>query len=382
MLLINIFEKIEDKRINRKKLYPLIEIIVVAIGTILCGGETYVDMNLCGNGKIDFFKKILPFKNGIPSEDTFERVFKLINPKQLQGYFSEWVEKVKKHLEKNISDGDKKQVAIDGKTIRGSKIKGKNALQILSAFATEYGLAIGSKAIEKEKNEITEIPNLLRLLELEGTIITSDAIACQTDIVNQIVEQNGDFVITLKGNQGNLHDDVKTFFNLEKDSLLTPNNHCEIIDKDHGRIEKRNYFFTSNIGWLIQRNPEWTAIKSIGSVTSTRIVDGKTTVETRFFISSLTGNVSTFANAVRDHWSVENCLHYLLDVVFREDNSRVRDKIAAENLNTVRKIALNLLVLSQQSPQEKPKKKLSKRSMRVKAAYDNTYLESLFLRLF
>ncbi len=371
---ITIIQKIEDPRIDRMKLYPLDEIILVAIATILCGGEGYADMHVFGEAQLEFFKTILPFENGIPSQDTYERVFKIINVKAFQECFNEWTLSLKQRNQ-DIQDVPK-MIGIDGKTLVGNRSKLSAPLHLVSAWASGNRCVLGSSAVSEKSNEITAIPEVLKILSLQGAIITIDAMGCQKAIVNQIIDQGADFVIALKGNQGNLYDDVRSFFEIEE-----KNNFKDIelqrtttTEKDHGRFEKREYAMCSEIDWFKQRNPGWENINSIGFVDSTRTIDDKTTKERRYYISSLTCNVELFAKSVRSHWGIENSLHWVLDVVFREDDCRVKNKNAAENLAIMRRTAVALLV--------KDTSKLSKRSRRLKAGWDNRYLKKLLLQDF
>jgi predicted transposase YbfD/YdcC len=372
---ISIIKKIEDPRIDRLKLYPLDEIILVAIATILCGGEGYADMHTFGNSQVDFFKTILPFKNGIPSEDTYERVFKLINAKAFQECLNEWIMTLQ-NLKKDGTGDDRRMIGIDGKTLKGSRSKLAKPLHMVSAWASDNRCVLGSRAVDAKSNEITAIPEVLKMLSLENAIITMDAMGCQKSIVNQVVEQKGDLVIALKGNQGNLHDDVKSFFEIEEKNDFKDVVVQKIVttEKDHGRFEKREYALCCNVEWLKQRNPGWDKINSIGFVNSSRTIGEITTHERRYYISSLRGDVKLFAKATRSHWGIENSLHWVLDVIFREDDCRIRDKNAAENFALMRRTAIFLLAADPS--------KLSKRSRRLKAGWDNRYLKKLLLQDF
>lgn len=364
-VVINFFQKIEDPRIDRNKLYPLCEILLVAFATILSGGETYVDMKDFGTAKLDFFKTLLPFENGVASEDTFERVFNILHPSKLEGIFTELAEYLQKETEY-------KSIAIDGKTLRRSRAEDRRPLHIVSAWASHNKLILGCKAVEDKSNEITAIPEVLKLLSLKGATVTTDAMGCQTEIAQQIIDQKGDFALAVKENHANLHDDLKTFFDVE-----TKANNPQIInhttlDKDHGRLEKREFGLCSKITWLIGRNPQWNMVKSIGFVTSTRITKTKNTTETRYFIVSYKNDIARFAQDVRHHWSIENSLHWVLDVTFHEDYSRVRNKNAATNLAIIRRLAI-----SKYEKDATPKR--SKRRKRLLAGWDDQYLKTLLI---
>lgn len=365
LVIISIFKPVEDPRIDRNKLYPLDEILLVAFATILCGGNSYVDMRDFGNSKLKFFKTFFPFKNGIPSEDTFERVFSLLDPKQFEQCFVEWVNYLQKNEINEI-------VAIDGKTLRRSGTTDKKPLHMVNAWACRNRLVLACKATEEKSNEITVIPEILKLLCLRNVTVTMDAMGCQTTIAKQIIDQNGDFVISLKGNQGNLHDDVKTFFELENPEKNSAIQLHQNITKDHGRVESRLHGFCTKVEWLRKLHPHWRMINSIGFVKAGRKLKEKCTQETRYYISSLKKDVLKFAEAVRLHWGVENSLHWILDINYSEDYSRVRNKNAAINLAILRRIAINKFEA------EKTLQR-SKRRKRLLAAWDQDYLKTLLL---
>lgn len=373
-MFMNTFQELVDPRIDRKKLYPLQEVLLVALATILCGGETYDDMRLFGVSKLAIFKTLMSFKNGIPSKQTFERVLELLNPKEFQQCFSVWVSNLTRECPDVIS--------LDGKTLKGSAkpSRGIKPLHIVEAWATKNRLVLGNCVVDEKSNEITAIPKVLRLFSLKGSIVTIDAMGCQTSIAQQIVNQEGNFIISLKGNQGLLHEDVKTFFKLEAKNNFkdVPVDLYKTAEKDHGRIEIRKYGFCSQVDWLKKNHPQWSMIQGIGFVTSTRIIGNKETEETRYYISSLNSDVQTFAHAIRSHWGIENSLHGVLDITFSEDSSKIRHKRAAENMAIIRRIGVNLLELSKSHTVEK----ISKKGMRLKAGWDDTYLKSVLTQQF
>jgi predicted transposase YbfD/YdcC len=360
LVLMTIFKHIEDPRIDRNKLYPLDEIILVAFATILSGGETYVDMHDFGTSKLAILRELLPFSNGVPSEDTFERVFSILNPKQFVECFAEWVNYIREKNNENV-------ISIDGKKLRRSGSKTQRPLHVINAWAHQNRLVIGCLPVDSKSNEITMLPEILKLLSLKKTTVTLDAMGCQLSVTHQIVDAGGDFAISLKGNQGSLHEDVKLFFEEEKtaDNIET---YRADTEKNHGRIEMRSYGLCTKIAWLKKRHPQW-PIKAIGCATAIRIIGDKKTSETRYFILTLT-DVQKFAHAVRAHWEIENALHGVLDITFHEDNSRVRDRNAATNLAIIRRVAVNIL--------EKDKTpKRSKRRKRLIAGWDDSYLKSM-----
>lgn len=365
LVIVKIFNEVEDPRIRetKNKLYPLEEILLIAFATLLSGGENYEDMHNFGKAKLEFFKTLLPFKNGIPSPDTYERIFGLLNPKQFEKCLSEWA----KHLELNY---DEEIISIDGKTARRSGSKGIKPIHMVNAWANKNKVVLSCKAVSEKSNEITAIPEVLKMLSLKGVIVTTDAMGCQHTLANQIVDEGGDYVFALKGNQGTLHDDVRTFFELEKNNLNIALH--QTIEKDHGRIEKRKYGFFSDITWLKKMHPSWHTINGIGYVESKRTIADKTSEETRYFIISKDLGVVKFATAVRTHWGVENSLHNFLDVTLHEDYSRVRNRNAAVNISIMRRMAVNKIG-------EKKDPKRSKRTMRLVAGWDNDYLKSLLI---
>lgn len=367
IIFINIFKNITDSRIERKKLYPLTEILLVAFATILGGGETYTDMEDFGNAKLETLKELSDFKNGIPSEDTFARVLELINPKEFQKVFMEWVATLMQQNETII--------AIDGKTVRrsGSPTNKTKPLHLLHAWAANNRLTLGFQKVDEKSNEIKAIPEILKLLSLKGATVTIDAMGCQTAIAQQIVDQGGNFLLSLKGNQGNLHKDIKFFFESDQNDKNIIKFTTE-SKKGHGRIEKRTYGLYTKINTFKQLHPQWSMLESIGFVSLKRIIGTKTTEETRYYISTLT-DAQKFAEASRKHWGVENSLHWVLDVVFHEDDCRIRAKNAVENIAIIRRAALNLITLDTVS-------KRSKRLKRLKAGWDDEYLKKVLTQQF
>ena len=372
---IQIISNIKDPRINRNKLYPLEEILFVAFCTILAGESGYIDMNYFGTNKLRMLKRVFPFQNGIPSEDTFERVLKLVNVGAFNKCLSEWARSIaaqlkEKRMKKN--DPETTYIAVDGKTLRGSAkpSKKKSALQLVNAFANEEQLVLASTAVPENANELSAIPNTLRLLELKGAIVSLDAMGCQTKIAQQIIEQGGDFVFALKGNQGELHDDVKGLFEYGRKQKFRGfkklERHDDPCEKGHGRIEKREYVLSADTDWLKERHPHWSMVNAIGYVQGTRTIGAKTTVEIRYYITSLKKDVKKVAKAIRKHWGIENSAHHVLDVTFGEDDCKVRDRTAAQNIATMRRMAMNLL-------RQDDSGLSMKRKMR-KAAMDDDYL--------
>lgn len=358
------FLGIEDPRIDRTKRHNLIDIMTIAIIAVICGADGWVAVETYGCAKYEWLKTFLELPNGIPSHDTFARVFAQINPQQFQECFLCWMKSIQK-----ITEGE--VVAIDGKTLRGSydSSSEQSAIVMVSAWATTNKLVLGQVKVDDKSNEITAIPELLKVLELSGCIVTIDAIGCQKEIVKLITEQDADYVITLKKNQGNLYDEVEKLFQSGRSTDFQGIEHSTYKTDEigHGRHEIRHYVMLSQIQSLLNPDSVWSNFNSVGMVESVRLLAGKTTVETRYFISSLKDNAEQFGNSIRSHWGVENSLHWLLDVALREDDCRIRKDNAPQNFAILRHIAVNLLT------QEKRVKRGIKNKQFL-AAMDNNYL--------
>jgi predicted transposase YbfD/YdcC len=329
-------------------------------------------MEWFGRAKEKWLRKFLELPFGIPSHDTFRAVISRIDPHKFSECFISWAAAIHE-----ITNGE--VIALDGKTLRRSfdKATGQNALHIVSAWATGSGMTLGQVRVDKKSNEITAIPKLLELLEIKGCIVTIDAIGCQKDIAEKIIDKGGDYVLCLKGNQSGLHEDVKWFFEEIERSGFGDLEHryFESVEKDHGRIEIRKCWMVEAdaITWLGEQGHAWKGLKSLAAIKAERRIDGKIATETRYFISSLTGSAEQLAMAARGHWGIENSLHYVLDVTMNEDKNRIRKDHAPENLAILRKIAINSIKRESSSP------KSSVRSRIKKAGWDDSYLEKILV---
>ena len=358
------FGILSDPRIDRSKLYPLTEILFVVLSGSICGAESWRDFVLFGKEKLDFMRQYYPFENGIPSKNTFARVLAALDTESFKRCFIEWV----KSLQAILSD----VIAIDGKTLCNSidEAFGRSAIHMVSAFATGARLVLAQQKVDEKSNEITGIPKLLDLLDLKGHIITIDAMGTQKAIAKQIHDKEGHYVLALKGNQGTLNEDVRLFLEAEfkKQSSTSIDDRYEEADKGHGRIEMRRCVVSSQIDWLTQKE-QWAGLKTIAMIEEVQEIKGKTSTEHRFFISSLSADAKQIASAVRAHWLIENGLHWTLDVVFNEDNSRVRKDNAGENIAIIRHITLNML-----NNAKKSFKNVGLKALRKKAGWGNETL--------
>ncbi len=360
--LLTILGEVPDPRVARTREHDLVELLVIALCTLLCRGESFYDMEEFARVRLAWLRTFLTLGGGVPSHDTFNRVFQALDPKRFADSLSRWTQSVRTVLGGEV-------VALDGKSVRRALNAGEDARMIVSAWATESGLLLGQRKTRDKSNEITVVPELLRALELAGCIITADAMHCQKNIAKEIREADADYVLALKGNQPAAYGEIKAFLDdavRRKEPTLA---FVETTDKGHGRVEVRRYWQTEQIGWFADR-AKWEGLRSVAVVESVREVKGQPSVERRYYLSSLPVDVAKLARAVRGHWKIENQLHWVLDVVFGEDQSRARTGHAAENLAATRRVAINLL------RQDKENKR-SLKSQRLRATLDPDYLRQL-----
>lgn len=369
-LLLGCFNELKDPRtMKHSSRHLMIDILMLTIVAVICGAESWVAVERFGDSKQEWLKGFLELPNGIPSHDIIGDFFSRLNAKSLQECFLKWVNRLF-----DFSGGE--IIAVDGKTLCHSYDTARNrpAIHMVSAWACRNNLVLGQFKTDEKSNEITAIPELLKLLDLQGNIVTIDAMGCQKKIAEQIIGQGGDYVFNLKDNQPTLHEDVRLFIESYVDGKRlekTVFDKYEVIDGDHGRIETRRYWVTEDITWLAQIK-DWCGLKSIGMVEyeSVKKATGKVEVERRYFISSLKAKAKPFAEAVRMHWGIENGLHWCLDVGFNEDACRVRKDYAPENFAVIRHIALNLL-------KNEKTAKVGIKNKRLMAGWDTAYLAKL-----
>jgi predicted transposase YbfD/YdcC len=361
---LSFFKEMPDRRQAGKVVYPLDEILLLCLLAVLAGAEAFTDIARFGEKKIELLRRFRPYENGTPSHDHLGDIFATLDSSAFRRCFVAWVAALIKTKAEVI--------AIDGKTSRRSYQKrgAKEPIHMVSAFAARQRLVLGQVKVDAKSNEIVAIPALLNLLSIEGAVVTIDAMGCQRDIANKIIAKKADYILALKGNQGTLHDDVRVFAAEQKakDFKDTTVSRHETVDGDHGRIETRRYTVIHNVGWLQERH-DWPGLKGVVMVESKREIGGKIERETRFYITSLALAALAIGPMIRDHWAVENGLHWVMDMVFRDDECRIRTENAPANFTTLKHMAHNL---TRRAPG-----KDSLRLRRKTAAWDDDYLASL-----
>lgn len=365
MTLLDVFSDLKEFRADNHR-YPLPHLVFIAVCMILCGADDWKMVSKLAKRKQKWLKKYIPLSHGVPSQHTFRRVFARLDPEQFRECFIQWVSAVAERTHGEV-------IAFDGKTLRRSydKQDEKAAIPMVNAWASATGMVLGQLKTSEKSNEITAIPALLDMLEVSGCIISTDAMGCQKDIAKKIRSKGADYLLAVKGNHQTLHEDIKLFLDhlACQEKLSESASYHETLDKGHGRLEIRRCWVSTDVNWLDQRG-EWKDLNTIGVVEGERHEGEKVSIERRYFISSLTADAATFMSAVRSHWSVENNLHWSLDISFREDDCRIRKGHGAENMAVFRQLALNLL------SQEKTEK-LGMMNKRITAAADDEYLELL-----
>ena len=357
------FSDLDDPRRNTKnKLHSLHDILMIVLCSVLSGVEDWVGMQIFAESREDWFRQFLTLANGIPSHDTLSDVMGRLDHKAFAEAFMDWVHHFVPSLEGH-------QVCVDGKTLRGSREQGQSTVHMVSAFAAQARVVLGHQAVAEKTNEIKAIPDLLALLDLQGAVVSIDAMGCQKEIAKAIVDQGADYVLALKDNHPTLSDDVQLWLNQEYEAgRLTVE---ETVEKDHGRIEERRYALSADVDWLGQKT-EWTGLRSVGMVDSVRHINGQISHERRFYLCSFT-KLDRFAQSVRQHWLIENAQHWVLDVQFHEDSNRARKDHSAKNLATVRRMALNIIRMND------PNSKRSVRQRRNMCAFNDSYRQKIIM---
>jgi len=365
IIFLSYFKELPDSRQIAKVKYPLAEVLLLCLLAVIAGAETITDIARFGEKKLALLRRFRPFREGTPTHDHLGDILASLNADQFQRCFVAWVASLI-----GVPEG---VVAIDGKTVRRSKGIDKDAIHMVSAFAARQRLVMGQVKVADKANEIVAIPKLLDMLAIEGAVVTIDAMGCQRAIAQKVVDKKADYILALKGNQGTLRDDVELFAAEQKSKSFqdTTVSRHRTVDGDHGRIETRDITVIHDVEWL-QKSHRWPALNSVVMVESTRETGTKIERETRFYITSLELGASLVGPLIRDHWAVENSLHWVLDMVFRDDECRVRTDHAPANFTTLKHMALNLI-----------RKAPGKDSMRLKrkvAAWDDDFLATVIAR--
>jgi predicted transposase YbfD/YdcC len=361
---LSYFKELPDHRQAGKVTYPLDEILLFSLLAVLAGAETFVDIARFGEKKLTLLRRFRPFRDGTPAHDHLGDVFATLDAQAFQRCFVAWVAALTKTPAEVI--------AIDGKTLRRSYQKkgAKEPIHMVSAFAARQRLVMGQVAVAEKSNEIVAIPALLDMMAIEGAVVTIDAMGCQRAIAKKITDKKADYILALKGNQGTLLEDVELFANEQKANEFKNAKVSlhKTVDADHGRIETRTYTVIHDVEWLQERH-NWPALHGVVIVESQREIDGRITQETRLYITSLVLSAEMIGPMIRDHWAVENGLHWVMDMVFRDDECRVRTENAPANFTTIKHMAQNLIRIAPGKDSQRLKRKT--------AAWDDDFLASL-----
>lgn len=364
--LIEQFSELADPRILLKTRHKLIDIVVITVCAMLGGADDWVEIANFARGKEALFRRFLELPNGIPSHDTFGRVFARVEPSEFGKCLIRWLREV-------FPSADTDIIAIDGKTCRRchDRSNGKPPIHMVNAWAVKNHMVLGQMKTDAKSNEITIIPELLKVISIKDCTVTIDAMGCQKEIAKQIVAQGGDYVFSLKGNQGNLHKEVELLFENAKQDHYKDVSHDthKTVDGEHGRIETRTYTTIGDVDWFEEKG-KWAKLTTFGMVESEREIRGQVTRETRYYISSLPNDAKRFGEAARGHWGVENSLHWCLDIAFREDDCRLRVGHGAHNMAVIRRFALSLV-------KQDPSRKIGVKASRKRAGWDDGYLLTL-----
>ena len=368
------FATVQDPRRDEGKRHILLEIIIMALCAIICHANNWSEVEEFAQTKADWLAQFLTLPHGIPTHYTFRRVFAALDPEQVQTGFIKWVEKVEEVTEGEV-------VTLDGKTLRGTFDTGgkKGAIHMVNAWTSHNNLVLGQLKVEGKSNEITAIPCLLELLTLKGRVVTIDAIGCQREIAKKIIDKDGDYLLALKKNQGNLYDDVAHLFDYAQAKDFNQNNmgYAQQVNKGHGRVEKRECWVIANPEWLslIRNKTDWAYLTTVVKIKSQRSIDDKRRKpKIRYYISSLPPDAERILFCVRAHWGIENKLHWVLDMAFREDENRVHVGYGQENMAALRSWALNLLRRDKTTNASINRK-------RLKAGWDNNYLQKILFQI-
>lgn len=366
------FSDLVDSRDNRGLRHTLVDIVVMSIYAVLCGYTDAENMAFFMKLQEPYFSKMLDLKYGVPSADTLLRVFAIIEPEKFMQMFYQWIRDVLSAIQKN-NESELQHIAIDGKAVRAAAVKGGNIPYIISAYLENYGLSIGQLKVGEKTNEIKEIPKLLKELEITDCVITIDAIGCQKQIAKQIIDQKGHYCLAVKTNQAILYEEIKEYFSYAEKEEAKKLSTYETLEKNHGRIEKRKYWISSDIGYLTGKE-KWKNLKTIGKVESIREMDEKRSFETRYYILDQEMTAEEMSRIVRGHWGIENNLHWVLDVHFREDACKIKAEKAMQNLSLIRKICYNLMKLDKRFDK---KKKMTYKKMSMLYTYHLEYVQEL-----